>query len=47
MRKILTQSVELTVSQMLETTAAVDEPDATKVTDFAFNETNCGKKQEA
>ena len=28
-----------------ETTAAVDEPDATKVTDFAFKETNCEKKQ--
>ena len=28
-----------------ETTAAVDEPDATKVTDFAFNETICEKKQ--
>ena len=28
-----------------ESTAAVDEPDATKVTDFAFNETNCEKKQ--
>ena len=43
LRKSLTQSVEKIRSQMSET-AAVDEPDATLVTDIVYNETNSGKK---
>ena len=40
MRKSLPKSVELIISQMLETATAVDEPDAKLVTEFAYNETN-------
>ena len=39
MRKSLTQSVEKIRSQMSETATAVDEPDATLVTEFVYNET--------
>ena len=39
-RKSLPKSVELIISQMLETATAVDEPDAKLVTEFAYNETN-------
>ena len=42
-RKSLTQSVDYIGSQMSETIAAVDEPDATIVTEFVHNETNSEK----
>ena len=44
LRKSLTQSVEKIRSQMSETATAVDEPDATLVTEFVYNETNSEKK---
>ena len=45
MRKSLTKSVVQNVSQMSETApAAVDEPDATSVTEIGYNETNSDKK---
>ena len=43
-RKSLTQSVEKIRSQMSETARAVDEPDATLVTKFVYNETKSEKK---